>query len=129
MGDGLGKPFAQILDSIVHLRHTAVHRLRISANRLEQFMIDAEALVRLLRDDYCRLKLTRLRMDTQLTIGELKRNKDLLESKVTSEALRDTTPDPTTIHHHRAVATAGFPVSSAAFFLLAPSHTQLVKDP
>ena len=81
--DGLGKPFAQILDSIVQLRHTAVHRLRINANRLEQFMIDAESLARLLRDDYCLQRLTRLRMDTQLIIGELKRNKDLLESKVT----------------------------------------------
>jgi len=83
--EGLEKPLAQILDSVTHLRHTAVHRLRTGANRLEQFMLDAEALARLLRDEYCLPKLTRLRMETQLTIGELKRNKDLLESKVNSK--------------------------------------------
>jgi hypothetical protein len=82
--EGLGKPFAQLLDSITHLRHTAVYRLRISANRLEQFMIDAEALARLLRNDHCVRKLTRLRMDIQLIVGELRRNKDLLESKLSS---------------------------------------------
>ena len=81
----LGKPFPDVLDSISHLRHTAVHRLRISANRLEQFMVDAEALVRLLRDNDRVQKLSRIRVETQLTLGELKRTKDLLESKLTSK--------------------------------------------
>jgi hypothetical protein len=80
--EGLGKPFAELLDSLSHLRHTAVHRLRVSANGLEQFLVDAETLVELLQDDNCAKRLTRLRRDTQLTIGELKRNKDLLESKL-----------------------------------------------
>jgi hypothetical protein len=83
--EGLGKPLAQVLDSITQLRHTAVHRLRITANQLKQFMVDAEALARLLRHDYSLQKLTRLRMDTQLTLGELERNKDFLQSKVTSK--------------------------------------------
>ena len=80
--EGLGKPFAELLDSLSHLRHTAVHRLRVSANGLEQFLVDAETLVQLLQDDNCAKRLTELRRDTQLTIGELKRNKDLLESKL-----------------------------------------------
>jgi hypothetical protein len=80
--EGLGKPFAELLDSLSHLRHTAVHRLRISANGLEQFLVDAETLAQLLQDDNCAKRLTGLRRDTQLTIGELKRNKDLLESKL-----------------------------------------------
>jgi hypothetical protein len=83
--EGLGKPFAELLDSLSHLRHTAVHRLRVSANGLEQFLVDAETLAQLLQDDNCAKRLTGLRRDTQLTIGELKRNKDLLESKLKSK--------------------------------------------
>jgi hypothetical protein len=48
-------------------------------------MVDAEALVRLLRDNDRVQKLSRIRVETQLTLGELKRTKDLLESKLTSK--------------------------------------------
>lgn len=81
----LGKPLAELLNSITQLRHTAVHRLRIRANQLEQFMVDAEALARVLQDDHQTQKLARLRRETQLTIGELKSNKDFLESNLSSE--------------------------------------------
>ena len=37
----LGKPLAQLLDSIIHLRHTAVHRLRVTVTRVEQFLVDS----------------------------------------------------------------------------------------
>ena len=84
--EGLGKPFHELLDSISHLRHTAVHRLRISANALEQFLVDAETLSQRLQDDDRTKCLTRLRREVQITIGELKRNKDLLESKLTSKS-------------------------------------------
>jgi hypothetical protein len=30
----LGKPFPELLDSIAQLRHTAVHRVRVSANKV-----------------------------------------------------------------------------------------------
>lgn len=78
----LGKPLAEFLESISQLRHTAVHRLRVSVARVEQFMVDAEALVNLLQDDACATTLFRLRQETQLIIDELKRNKDLLESRL-----------------------------------------------
>ena len=42
--DELGKPIPEFLDSIAQLRHTAVHRVRVSANRVQQFMMDAESL-------------------------------------------------------------------------------------
>ena len=80
-----GKPFSELSDSISHLRHTAVHRLRISANALEQFLVDAESLSQLFQDDNCTRRLTRLRRETQVTIEDLKRNKDLLESKLNSD--------------------------------------------
>jgi len=54
----LGKPLKELFDSITQLRHPAVHRLRISANRLELFLIDAESLARLLRDQSCQQRLS-----------------------------------------------------------------------
>lgn len=80
--DALGKPFIEVLDSVTQLRHTAVHRLRVRANRLEAFLVDAEALTRLLGGEYLVPEMTKLRRDVQLTIGELERNKDLLLSKL-----------------------------------------------
>lgn len=49
---------------------------------MEQFLVDAEALARLLGDEYSTEQLNRLRVSTQMTIEELKRNKDLLESNL-----------------------------------------------
>lgn len=83
--DALGKPFAEILESVTQLRHTAVHRLRVRANRLEAFLVDAEALTRLLGGEYLVPELTKLRRDVQLTIGELERNKDLLLSNLSKK--------------------------------------------
>lgn len=83
--DELGEPLAQLLDSMTQLRHTAVHRLRVSVKRIDQFMVDAESLVRLLQDDACIRMLSRLRRETQLTVDELKRNKDLLESSLAAK--------------------------------------------
>ncbi|KAK4946669.1 hypothetical protein LTR28_007767 [Elasticomyces elasticus] len=83
--DKLGKPFDQFLDSIAKLRHTAVHRIRGSVNTIEQFTVDSESLAQLLQDDTCATTLSRLRWETQLTIDELKQNKDLLESRLADE--------------------------------------------
>lgn len=83
--DELGKPLSQLFDSIAQLRHTAVHRVRISANRLEQFLNDAESLFGLLHDDQCSGQLARLRRETHLAIEDIKRNKDLLESQLAAK--------------------------------------------
>lgn len=83
--DRLGKSFDELANSLSRIRHTAVHRLRISANALELFLVDAENLLHILQDDHRTKCLTRLRRETQLTIGELKRNKDVLESKLKSK--------------------------------------------
>lgn len=76
----LGKPFPEVLDSVSHLRHTAVHRLRVSARKIETFMVDSESLARALEDDIRADVISQLRRETQSAIDELKRNKDLLES-------------------------------------------------
>ncbi|KAK5215328.1 hypothetical protein LTR72_011610 [Exophiala xenobiotica] len=83
--EGLGQSFSELTSSISHLRHAVVHRLRISAEGLERFLVDAEALTQLLHDDHSTMSLARLRRDTQMSIEELKRNKDLLESRLNSK--------------------------------------------
>ena len=76
----LGKPFSELLDSIAQLRHTAVHRVRVSANKVCQFMTEAESLANILHNDTCARTLSRIRREAKQVIDELGRNKDLLES-------------------------------------------------
>ncbi|KAJ4384782.1 hypothetical protein N0V86_000385 [Didymella sp. IMI 355093] len=75
----LVKPFSELLSSIAQIRHTAVHRLRITAGKVESSLADAETLAALLGDDICSRQLTRLRRETHSVIEEFGRNKDLLE--------------------------------------------------
>jgi len=75
----LVRPLKEILDSVTQLRHTAVHRIKVSANRLESFLADSEISARLLEDNECTLYLARLQQETSVAVEELKRNKDLLE--------------------------------------------------
>ncbi|KAG9228717.1 hypothetical protein BJ875DRAFT_489597 [Amylocarpus encephaloides] len=76
----LRKPFPELLDSIAQLRHTAVHRVRVSANKTQQFITEAESLATLLHNYTCARMLSRLRREAQQVIDDLGRNKDLLES-------------------------------------------------
>ncbi|KAK0302381.1 hypothetical protein LTR82_017887 [Friedmanniomyces endolithicus] len=80
--EGIGKSFDDLLDSSCHLRHTAVHRLRVTAARVEQFMSDAEVLCRLMQDEQSAETVARMRRKMQACVEEIKRNKDLLESRL-----------------------------------------------
>ena len=77
-----GKSLSQLLDSITQIRHTAVHRVHRTANTIIQFIIDAESFIKLLRNDSYTTKIATIRRQTQYTIGELERNKDLLETRL-----------------------------------------------
>ena len=79
---GIGKSFEDLPDSLCHLRHTAVHRLRGTAARVEQFMRDAEALCRLLQDEQAAERVARMRRKMQACVEEIKRNKHILESRL-----------------------------------------------
>src|ERR1700753_2523495 len=46
----LGKQFPAFLTAIAQIRHTAVHRLPVSAKSIEQFMVEAGQLAMLLDD-------------------------------------------------------------------------------
>ncbi|KAK3311444.1 uncharacterized protein B0T15DRAFT_388957 [Chaetomium strumarium] len=80
-GPGIGKLVAGLFRSVADIRHTAVHRLRHRARGIEQFLLDAESLVILLKNDGGLKLIRKLRRDTQLAIEELERNKHVLISK------------------------------------------------
>ena len=75
------KPLDDLLRSIAAIRHTAVHRLRISVKSIEQYLLDAESLLTLLDDQTNLAVVCRLRCETQSIIGELERNKHILNTK------------------------------------------------
>jgi hypothetical protein len=80
--ENIGKPLEKILRSVADIRHTAVHRIRVSAKGIEQFLLDAESLAVILREEACLKSLSKLRRETQLAIEELERNKQVLSSKL-----------------------------------------------
>ncbi|CAG7565976.1 unnamed protein product [Fusarium equiseti] len=69
--EGSGKPTENLLQSIVGIRHAAVHRLRTSSTGLEQFLADAERLAVVLGDDTFTQAISQLRLDTHATLTEL----------------------------------------------------------
>ncbi|OQN95546.1 hypothetical protein B0A48_18390 [Cryoendolithus antarcticus] len=83
IGD-IGKPFGKFLSAIVNIRHTAVHRLKVTAGSLERFLQDAEGLIRLLRNKSMPLKMAQLRRRLHFSIGEIERNKNLLGAKISA---------------------------------------------
>lgn len=78
--NNLGKPVEDVLRSTADIRHAAVHRLRLSARGLEQFIVDAECLATLIQDEDCLSSLSILRRETVAIIEELERNKHILNS-------------------------------------------------
>lgn len=77
----LGKSFPDLLESVAQIRHTAVHRLRSTAGRVESFLVDAETLASLFADERCASQLSRLLRETKLVVEEVERNKDVLETQ------------------------------------------------
>jgi len=77
-----GKSTPDLLSSMIQLRHAAVHRMRLTANRVLQFIADGEALANLLHEESFVAQLSAMRRQTQNTIEELERHKDLLGTKL-----------------------------------------------
>ncbi|KAJ6439200.1 protein kinase domain-containing protein [Purpureocillium lavendulum] len=76
------KPLDQLFRSVANIRHTAVHRIRVSAKGTEQFLVDAEALAILLGDVKHVEKMSKMRRETQAAMEELQRNKQFLRSRL-----------------------------------------------
>jgi hypothetical protein len=76
------KPLPDLLSSICQLRHTAVHRVRLPASSILDFILDAEDLAGLLQDSECGDVLFTLRRRTQDTIATLERERRVLLLKI-----------------------------------------------
>ncbi|KAI0525409.1 hypothetical protein F5B22DRAFT_337410 [Xylaria bambusicola] len=72
------QPYGKLLGSLADLRHIAVHRVRIDAQRLEMFLLNAEKFTALLKDATRREVLAKLRLNTKEVIGKLESNKRIL---------------------------------------------------
>lgn len=81
----LGKPWTELLSSIVQIRHTCVHRLRVTAARIKQFLTDAVSFTMLLKSGESQNAVRRLRQEYEAIVEEVGRNKDLLEARLAEE--------------------------------------------
>jgi hypothetical protein len=78
----IGKPLSSLLDSIAQLRHDAVHRARLTSNKLLERLTDAVILAQLIQDDRCSNLISTIRQKTQHAIEELVSDKALLNRKL-----------------------------------------------
>ncbi|WQF80461.1 hypothetical protein CDEST_05475 [Colletotrichum destructivum] len=68
-------------ESIVHLRHKAVHREQLKGSDVELYLRDAEALTRLLRDDEGAATLARYREQTRRSLEQFEFCKKKLSTR------------------------------------------------
>lgn len=78
----VGDRLTEILQMTSTLRHTAVHRLRTSAKGIEMLVKNAQVLTQLLDDDVRARRIEDIHRELQSSIGEMQRNKDLLEVRL-----------------------------------------------
>jgi hypothetical protein len=79
---GINKPIDELFGPLHELRHSAVHRLRKTANGIERLAENAQLFLEALDDLVRSEKASVLRRELKGAIEELKRNKDLLEGKL-----------------------------------------------
>ena len=80
--EDIGKSFSKLLDSIIQLRHTAVHRVRLTADGALQSIVDAELFAKLLRDYECLAVITTIKQQMHEIIQELEQMKSSLKLKL-----------------------------------------------
>ncbi|KAJ6024282.1 hypothetical protein N7540_005079 [Penicillium herquei] len=82
---GTNKPIDELFGLLHELRHSAVHRLRKTANGIERLAENAQLFLEALDDSFRSEKLSVLRRELKGAIEELQRNKDLLEGKLNTQ--------------------------------------------
>lgn len=75
-------PIENVLRSAANIRHVAVHRLRVSAKAIQQFLLNAETLALFIEDVVLQRTISKLRRDTRAIVEELEENKHFLRSKL-----------------------------------------------
>ena len=91
--EGLNKSLQMLLDSIVQIRHTAVHRQRVTANAIESFLADAECFARLLDDHTCTLELANIRQETSSFVQRLANQQKSTQEKLVGIASHNKTQE------------------------------------
>ncbi|KID83157.1 ebs-bah-phd domain-containing protein [Metarhizium guizhouense ARSEF 977] len=81
------KPPDELFRSIADIRHTAVHRRRVSLHVVRQFFTDAETLLLLFGDDVRRREIAMLRQEVRMVFAKTKQNHLAFHSTV-SKSLR-----------------------------------------
>lgn len=81
------KPPDELFRSIAEIRHTAVHRRRVSLHVVRQFFTDAETLLLLFGDDVRRREIAMLRQEVRMAFAKTKQNHRTFHSTV-SKSLR-----------------------------------------
>ncbi|KAL2845199.1 hypothetical protein BJY01DRAFT_235009 [Aspergillus pseudoustus] len=79
------KKRSELLRLLCELRHSAVHRLRMTAAGVERLAENAQLFLEVLRDSDRLESVSRLRRELSMAIDELKRNKDFLEGRYIGE--------------------------------------------
>ena len=101
----LNKPLQKLLDSIVQIRHTAVHRQKITANVIELFLADAECFTRILDDDTCSRELANIRQEVSgLVQGLAQQQKSTQERLLEIASNRKSQQTKLQLLEHEAVA-------------------------
>lgn len=76
---GVETPLGEVLQSIVRIRHTAVHRLRTNSKGLERLLHAADDYVKALgAEPYCEA-ISQLKSDVALVAAEFRQNKQFLQ--------------------------------------------------
>ncbi|KAJ8610785.1 hypothetical protein MRB53_038336 [Persea americana] len=79
---GLAKPLRSVLDSVAQIRHTAVHRQRVTTSRIMTFLEDAESLVELVQDSSRLQQITEIRQDAFRATERLVQSKKRTEERL-----------------------------------------------
>jgi hypothetical protein len=78
----------ETLTAVSHLRHTAVHRLHITARAISQLLDAAVKLAEALQDNLRAAQLDELRFDINIQIKSMELSKNVLEDTVSAELQR-----------------------------------------
>ena len=82
-----GISILKVLTAVANIRHTAVHRVRITGKEVEVCLLDAERLATLLDDSTCYETVSFVRRRVRETMKEIELNNQLLVSRL--EATRN----------------------------------------
>lgn len=75
----LRKPTLDLLRDVAQLRHDTVHRVRLTADKLLEYLESAKLFVMLLGDHAALKILSKIQRHLVSTVAEMKRNKKMIE--------------------------------------------------